>query len=303
MSRELLAFICAVCLAAGVGASPGARVEATEDGGGGASQTERRRPLPPVTDGGFEVDVLVEGRTVEEYFSRGRLYVEAWEGSEYELRIRNPLPVRVAVSLSVDGLNTIDARRSSSWDASKWVIEPYQTIRIGGWQMSTERARKFYFTTEREAYATRLGRKSDLGIITAVFYREAGSQPVPITPRPYPMPEPRGGADGRRKSDRDMSSENEAVRTQRGEGKTAASPSWRDDEYAATGIGRSVANQVRWVRLNLERRPAAEVTLRYEYREALVKLGVLPRPRPDDNALRRRERARGFEDPSFCPEP
>ena len=49
---------------------------------------------------------------------------------------------RVAVALSVDGLNTIDARHTSPWNASKWVLEPYETITIGGWQMSSERARR-----------------------------------------------------------------------------------------------------------------------------------------------------------------
>ena len=99
--------------------------------------------------------------------------------------VRNPLPVRVAVALSVDGLNTIDARRSSSWDSSKWLIEPYQTIRINGWQTSSSRARRFYFTTERDSYAAKLGRKSDLGVITAVFYRENTPRPRPIVPPIY----------------------------------------------------------------------------------------------------------------------
>ena len=115
MSKDLLAFICVTCLAAGVGASPGGRVSASD---GGRAQAEQRRALPPLTEGGFEVDVLIEGAPAEEFLARGRRYVEATEGAEYELRIRNPLPVRVAVALSVDGLNTIDARRSSSWDAS-----------------------------------------------------------------------------------------------------------------------------------------------------------------------------------------
>lgn len=302
MSKMLLALICATSLSLpGTSAWARARAE-TRDDGGAQAEEGRRRVLPPVWEGGFEMDVLVEGSPAEEYRARGRRYVEAIEGAEYELRIRNPLPVRVAVALSVDGLNTIDARRSSSWDASKWVLEPYQTIRIGGWQMSTARARKFYFTTERDAYAARLGRKSDLGIITAVFYREVAPVPVPVTPRPYPMPEPRGSAEGRRQSDRDAPAANSADKMRRGES-TTAEPVWRDDEYAATGIGRSVEHQVRWVNLHLERQPASEVTIRYEYRPALVKLGVLPRPRPEENALRRRERARGFEDPRFCPEP
>ncbi|MCR6679546.1 hypothetical protein NVV43_29305, partial [Escherichia marmotae] len=80
-----------------------------------------------------------------------------------ELQIRNPLPERVAVALSVDGLNSIDARHTSAWNSSKWVIEPYGTITIGGWQMSSERARRFYFTNERDSYAAKLGQTANVG--------------------------------------------------------------------------------------------------------------------------------------------
>ena len=40
----------------------------------------------------------------------------------------------VAVALSVDGLNTIDAKRTTSFDASKWILGPYETITLDGWQ-------------------------------------------------------------------------------------------------------------------------------------------------------------------------
>ena len=84
-------------------------------------------------------------------------------------------------------------------------------------------------------------------------------------------------------------------------GATAARPRY-DDDNAATGIGRSVNHDVTWIQMSLERAPAAEISVRYEYRDALVRLGLLPRPWPDDNALRRRERSRGFEGP-YSPEP
>ncbi len=83
----------------------------------------------------FQITVHVDGRHLPEYHVRGKTYVEALRGAEYELRIRNPLPERVAVALSVDGLNSIDARHTSAWNSSKWVIEPYGTITIGGWQI------------------------------------------------------------------------------------------------------------------------------------------------------------------------
>ncbi|MGH9962585.1 MAG: hypothetical protein ACREBC_36635, partial [Pyrinomonadaceae bacterium] len=255
-------------------------------------------------DSRFEVDVLVDGRPVEEYYARGRSYVEAIQGAEYEVRIRNPLPHRVAVALSVDGLNSIDARRTSAWNASKWVIEPYGTINIGGWQMSSERARRFYFTTERDSYAAKLGQTSNLGVISAVFFREIRPVAVPIAPPPRHRP--LYERDGARDSGSDKQSE--APRTSgeaqsaRGQGRASIAPV-PDDEYAATGIGRSVRNDVRWINMDLDSRPAAEVTLRYEYYPALVRLGVMPRPYYPRDTLRRREGATGFEDRRFSPEP
>jgi len=47
---------------------------------------------------------------------------------------------------------------------------------------------------------------------------------------------------------------------------------------------------------------ASVVTLRYEFHDALVKLGVI-RESQEDAALARRARARGFEDTGFAPDP
>ena len=223
------------------------------------------RPYP-----GFDLEVVVNGRPLTEYYARGRTYIEALQGAEYELRVRNNSADRVAVALSVDGLNTIDARHTSAWNASKWVIEPYQTITISGWQMSSERARRFYFTNERDSYGAKLGQTANLGVISAVFFRER-SRPVPITP-PYPVRRDKSESSG------------ESARSQK-------APPRADDDYAATGIGRNVRHDVRWVDMDLESRSAGEVTIRYEYYSALLKLGVVPRER---YTLQRREDSRGF---------
>src|SRR5258708_23610419 len=133
--------------------------------------TEESYTEPVVAENGFTVDVLVDRRPMTEYAARGRRYVEALENAEYEVRVHNPTGSRVAVALSVDGLNSIDARHTSAWDAHKWVIDPYGTISVRGWQMSSESARRFYFTTERDSYAAKLGQTANLGVISAVFFR------------------------------------------------------------------------------------------------------------------------------------
>lgn len=268
------------------------------------SRSEIYRPKRPVVpDHSFGVDILVDGRRLEEYYARGRSYVEAIAGAEYEVRIHNPLPQRVAVALSVDGLNSIDARRTSAWNASKWVIEPYGTIHVSGWQMSSERARRFYFTNERDSYAAKLGQTSNLGVISAVFFREARSVPVPIAPpprvRPYEENRRSEGRPAKRADAPTTSGEAQGAARDRS-GAIAPVP---DDEYAATGIGRSVRNDVRWVNMDLDSRAASEVTIRYEFYQGLVRLGIMPRPYYPPDPIRRREGATGFEDRRFSPEP
>jgi hypothetical protein len=284
--------------------SRSARANASE----GNISTEETYTEPAVAENGFTVDVLVDGRPMTEYPARGRRYVEALENAEYEVRVHNPTGSRVAVALSVDGLNSIDARHTSAWDAHKWVIEPYGTIHVRGWQMSGESARRFYFTTERDSYAAKLGQASNVGLITAVFFRER--QPVtimPVTPAerrpPYkeedrrienqsaPEPKTAGESSARSEGGRDAA-------------KTRNAPAYPppDDESAATGIGRSVRNDVQWIKMDLDPRPAGEITIRYEYRAALVRLGIIPRDYPRPDVLDRRERAQGFE-PKYCPQP
>ena len=208
----------------------------------------------------FQLDVIVNGRPLTEYYARGRTYVEALQGAEYELRLRNDSADRVAVALSVDGLNTIDARHTSAWNASKWVIEPYQTITISGWQMSSERARRFYFTDEQDSYATKLGRGGNPGVITAVFFRQK-NRPIPITRGEYPSS---SGGEAAPRSSANASADGEVSRRD---------SRMKSESQAATGIGRSVQNDVEWVDMELDSRPVAEVTVRYEYSRRRVSQG------------------------------
>jgi hypothetical protein len=229
------------------------------------------------------VEILVDGTPQLRYAHEGRWYVEARKGREYAIRLRNPFGVRVAVALSVDGLNTIDARETTAADARKWVLGPYETVTISGWQTSRTPARRFEFTTEEGSYGRALGKTANLGVISAVFFKER----VPIG-----VPE----------TSNDVATRREQAPPAAAPAQDAASSIGRDkkaEEYAATGIGRSTDHAVTQVWLNLEDAPAQMVDIRYEFRPQLVKLGILP---PATDPLQRRERAHGFE-PGFCPEP
>jgi hypothetical protein len=229
------------------------------------------------------VDILVDGVPQHRYAHDGRWYVEALKGREYAIRLRNPFGVRVAVALSVDGLNTIDARQTTAADARKWVLDPYQVVTISGWQTSRTDARRFEFTTEDRSYGQALGKTANLGVISAVFFRERAA----IVDR---------GRTGR--VDR-LGEAPEAAAPQ--DASAAAGKTRGADEYAATGMGRRTEHAVTEVWLDLEATPARSVNIRYEFRPQLVRLGIVPLS-PSIDVLERRERARGFE-PGFSPEP
>ncbi len=248
--------------------------------------------------GPYSIEILVDGRPLEEYRARGTTYVEALKGKEYSVRLRNRTGRRVAVALSVDGLNSIDARTTSAGSASKWILGPHETITLDGWQTSSTAARRFFFTTEDKSYGEWLGKTDNLGVISAVFFRERRPRPAPI--KKYDSPgsdsvprEPRQAAP----SAGDAAGRAEKSRV-RAEAESVAPLA--DDDYAATGIGREVDHRVRQVPVNAEDRPAAVLDIRYEYYDALVRLGVLP---DLDDPLARRERARGFENEGFAPDP
>lgn len=247
--------------------------------------------------GGASLSVLVDGAERPEYPARGTLYVEALRGREYALKITNPFPYRVAVALSVDGLNTIDARHTDAASARKWVLEPYGSAVIEGWQVTDRQARRFFFTGERGSYGAFLGKTEDLGVIEAVFFRERPRwQASPGITRHD------GGPTLREKS-AEQKGRVESAPAPPSAGSSARSMAPEpqlSDEYAATGMGDRTEHGVTRVDVDLEKRPFATIRLRYEFRPQLVKLGVLApewRPRP----MERREKARGFE--GYCPEP
>lgn len=246
---------------------------------------------PAAGTSGFDVAVLVNGSPRPEYSANGRVYVEALRGSDYALRITNPLPCRIAVALSVDGLNTIDARHTSAALARKWVLEPYESVVISGWQVNGSEARRFTFTGEKHSYGALLGQTDNLGIVEAVFFRE---RIRPILHREEAPTLERDSSQA--PSGKDAGGVSGAPAAPQAESKCAPRLS---DEYAATGMGDKVGHEVTWVAMELEKTPAATVSIRYEYRPQLVRLGVLPQPR---NPLNRREGARGFEGP-YCPDP
>lgn len=130
---------------------------------------------------GFRVEILNDDAGVKpESFKNGRPSITAAKGERYSVRLYNPLPVRVAVNLTVDGLNSITGKPSGIADGQKWMIDPYSSITIPGWQVSDGEARRFFFTEKPKSYAQWRGDETgkdlaaNCGVIGAAYFWNQG---------------------------------------------------------------------------------------------------------------------------------
>ena len=273
--------------------------------------------------GGYSMEILINGAPVCEYPARGTSYIEAIKRREYSVRLQNRTAERIAIALSVDGLNSIDARTTTSREARKWVLGPYETITLDGWQVSSATARKFFFTTEEKSYGSWLGRTNNLGLIAAAVFREK-RRPITIySEPPYDVPfrQREEGKSGRDESSApapaepsDPSGQAEGMLAPESDGGSSGAPGStlrkrsdvqpkKLDDLAATGIGEETSHPVQQVTFDSEDAPTVVLQLRYEYRDSLVRLGVLPALDHYSESLSRRERAQGFQEPGFAPDP
>jgi hypothetical protein len=200
------------------------------------------------------VDVYdITGRqSLPVYQHRGRSYIAGQPGHEYAVRVRNCSGRRMLAVVSVDGVNVISGQTAAP-SQSGYVIEPGDYVNIEGWRKSMAEAAAFYFTDPSDSYASRTGRPDDLGVIGVALFLEA----VPERQEYSGF----GALDSAR-SDR------------------AAAPAAKSAEPSlGTGHGRRVDSQAQYVAFErASDQPDEIVRLRYERRERLAAMGVLPQP-------------------------
>jgi hypothetical protein len=246
------------------------------------------------------VSVEIDGQPTSLYPApdgSGRFYVEARKGCRYSVLLANRTGERIGVVLAVDGLNAISGGRDTG-RGRMYVLDPWQRTTVQGWRTSLQEVRRFTFVDEQASYATRSGKANEkMGWIEVAIYRERRAFVHAVAPTPPPRPEPYE-VEGQ-SADK---SEAPAQRAQR-DSAEAAAPSGVAGaparSYPGTGWGPRADDPVVLVSFDPETDPSQRVTVRYEYRPALVALGVLPRWEPPSrDRLRERERAEnGFAQP------
>jgi hypothetical protein len=244
------------------------------------------------------VSVEIDGQIAPLYPApdgSGRFYVEARKGSRYSVVLANRTPEPIGVVLTVDGLNAISGERDSG-RGRMYVLDPWQRTTIQGWRTSLQEVRRFTFVDERASYAARSGKANEkMGWIEVAAYRERrafvrwerlhkqeqGTPPIESEGASNGAPAPQSARDS-------------------AEAAASAPPAGAQARaYPGTGWGPRAEDPVVLVSFDPEREPSQREALRYEYRPALVALGVLPRSLPPwrDRLWERDHAEPGFAQP------
>jgi hypothetical protein len=247
----------------------------------------------------IEVFDRFDATTLPVYEHDGQRFIVGTPGHEYTVRIRNLTGERVLAVTSVDGVNVVTGETASP-DQSGYVIDPYGSVDVNGWRKSLARTAAFYFTDLGDSYAARTSRPGNVGVIGVAVYRERPQRVLELAPRekiaaadaatagsaPSNAQAPQSAAPAPLRED----ARDQPADARRSESVARAAPA-----PLGTGHGRSEAShatQVAFERASTT--PAQTLAVRYDRRETLAAMGVLPdatryarrAPQPFPGALR-----------------
>ncbi len=181
-------------------------------------------------------------------------YLEARRGENYGIVIRNGTSERIGLVVAVDGRNIISGRKSELKNTEDmYVVNGYEHGRYDGWRTAKDKVNRFYFTDTADSYAMKtFNDVSSMGVIAVAVYREKE--------RPKPLKEKKAdlipGA---------PSAGSPAGSKMEGTTNDATGTGFGDERYSPT---------LRVV-FEPEDTPIQKTLVKYEWRDALCRKGIL----------------------------
>lgn len=255
------------------------------------------------SNGEYSFQVESRGRALPVYNYRGKSYVEGRYGNTYSIRVYNHTGSRVEAVVTVDGRDVISGRPGNYRSHRGYVISPYDSVLIEGFRSSMSNVAAFTFTSVEDSYAARMGDAFNVGVIGVAVFKEN----VPRRPsrRPYYQYKNRDEHGDRGPGTGYGRSSASKRRAAKSAPNKSLSPAYESEESAAQGLGTGYGEDTYSPATNTyfkrgSRRPNVVLSVRYDDKEGLYALGVLPTP------LRYRPNPRPEpfpETPIFAPPP
>jgi hypothetical protein len=130
------------------------------------------RILPRPAPLSVGLEVLVNDSPLRTIEYAGKTYLPVPRiGAEYEIRVWNHGPRRIAAILSVDGLSVINGKPASD-SSPGYLVLPYSHIVIRGWRRNLETVAAFRFVDQESSYASLVGRPENIGVIGLLAIEE-----------------------------------------------------------------------------------------------------------------------------------
>lgn len=146
----------------------------------------------------YDVNILVNGSRCKQYHHDGKIFIEAKDGSEYTIEIKNNVWKRILAVCSVDGLDVLTGKKAVENNPG-YVISGLNTLKIDGFRVSDDKVAKFIFGAKGDSYAADKGDGSErnVGVIgIRLFEEKYVPPPQPTVIREehhhhhYPRPRP-----------------------------------------------------------------------------------------------------------------
>lgn len=239
-------------------------------------------------------DVVVvdrtNGATLPVYFHAGQHWIAGQPGAKYAISVCNKLGERLLAVTSVDGINVLSGAEAA-WGQTGYVFGNHACYEITGWRKSDRDVAAFEFSASGDSYAALTGRPRELGVIGVALFRERRPEPV-IAPPVFQsrantdsIKESRAGSSPSAPAAPAPATQNESARKSAERSLSADSalsaPAAMPAPIAKLGTAHgqreeSVVSHTEFQRAQV--RPNEVIQIRYESHDALVALGVIPKP-------------------------
>jgi hypothetical protein len=127
----------------------------------------------------FDINIVVNGSRCKQYHHEGKIFIEAKEGSEYSIEIKNNTWQRIMAVCSVDGLDILTGKAATE-DGAGYVMNGYASNKFDGFRVSDDTVAKFIFSNKDKkdsyAHSKEDGSEANVGVIGVRLFREVQRQ-------------------------------------------------------------------------------------------------------------------------------